>query len=99
MAVDVDRLTAILADRLSAIVPAGFHVEADDGMLWYSADQGSFPGQSGDYRVGRAYTRPPTIRGQARPGSRARMAGYATRICTCGTAPPTTLSWPANPYR
>jgi hypothetical protein len=35
--VDVDRFTAILASRLAAIVPAGFHVEAGDGMLWYSA--------------------------------------------------------------
>jgi hypothetical protein len=57
--VDVDRLTATLAKRLSLIVPAGFHVEAGDGMLWYSADEGRFPGQTGDYRVGRSgtYTR------------------------------------------
>jgi hypothetical protein len=56
MTADLDRFAGILADRLSAIVPAGFHVEASDGMLWYSADQGRFPGQSGDYRVGRAGT-------------------------------------------
>jgi hypothetical protein len=54
MAVDVEALTAILADRFAAIIPAGFHVEASDGMLWYSADAGRFPGQAGDYRVGRA---------------------------------------------
>jgi hypothetical protein len=54
--VDPDHLTALLADRLSAIVPAGFHVVAADGMLWYSAEQGMFPGQQGDYRVGRAGT-------------------------------------------
>jgi len=54
--VDVDELTALLASRLAAIVPPGFHVEAADGMLWYSADQGRFPGQQGDYRVGRAGT-------------------------------------------
>ncbi|MGH3205829.1 MAG: hypothetical protein ACRDOA_08295 [Streptosporangiaceae bacterium] len=53
---DVDELTALLADRLAAIVPAGFHVQAADGMLWYSADEGRFPGQQGDYRVGRAGT-------------------------------------------
>lgn len=53
---DVDRLTGLLAGRLAAIVPPGFHVEAADGMLWYSADQGRFPGQQGDYRSGRAGT-------------------------------------------
>jgi hypothetical protein len=53
---DLDQLTAVLADRLSAIIPAGFHVSAADGMLWYSAEEGKFPGQSGDYRVGRAGT-------------------------------------------
>ena len=52
----LDRLAAVLADRLSAIVPDGFHVAAADGMLWYSAEQGRFPGQSGDYRIGRAGT-------------------------------------------
>jgi hypothetical protein len=35
--VDIDRFAAILASRLSAIVPAGFQVEAGSGMLWYSA--------------------------------------------------------------
>ena len=55
-AVDVDTLTALLAGRLGAIVPPGFHVEAADGMLWYSADQGRFPGQQSDYRPGRAGT-------------------------------------------
>lgn len=53
---DADRLAELLADRLTAIVPPGFHVEAADGMLWYSADQGRFPGQQGDYRVGQAGT-------------------------------------------
>ena len=53
---DADRLAELLADRLTAIVPPGFHVEAADGMLWYSADEGRFPGQHGDYRVGRAGT-------------------------------------------
>lgn len=53
---DLDQLTAVLADRLSAVVPAGFHVAATDGMLWYSAEEKRFPGQSGDYRIGRAGT-------------------------------------------
>ena len=53
---DADALTLILADRLARIVPAGIHVEAADGMLWYSADPGRFPGQQGDYRVGRSGT-------------------------------------------
>src|SRR5580700_4031652 len=53
---NLDHLTAVLARRLSVIVPAGFHVVAEDGMLWYSAEQGRFPGQSGDCRAGRAGT-------------------------------------------
>lgn len=44
MSVDVDRFARILADRLAAVVPAGFHVEAGDGMLWYSG-----AGQSGTH--------------------------------------------------
>jgi len=50
--IDVDELTVVLADRLGAIVPEGFHVQPSDGMLWYSADVGRFPGQLGDYHVG-----------------------------------------------
>jgi hypothetical protein len=56
VAVDVDNLTMILASRLAAIVPAGFGVEAADGVLLYSADEGRFPGQQGDFRVGTAGT-------------------------------------------
>ena len=52
--VDTDRLTALLADRLSAIVPDGIWVEASGGKLWYSAEEGRFAGQSGNYRVDRA---------------------------------------------
>lgn len=52
--VDTDRLAALLADRLTAIVPDGIRVEADDGMLRFSAEEGQFPGQSGDFRVGRS---------------------------------------------
>lgn len=51
---DVDAFTALLADRLAAIVPAGFGVRVGDGMLWCSTGEGSFPGQQGDYRVGRS---------------------------------------------
>jgi hypothetical protein len=54
--VNVDDLTTILADRLAAIVPSGFHVWASDGMLWYSAEAGRFGGQQGDGLVGQAGT-------------------------------------------
>jgi hypothetical protein len=54
--VDADRLTQVLAGRLAAIVPEGFQVEASDGMIWYSADHGRFPGQQGDYRTGTSGT-------------------------------------------
>jgi hypothetical protein len=50
--VDIERLTLVLANRLAAIVPAGFSITARDGMLWYSAEAGRFPGQSGNYEVG-----------------------------------------------
>lgn len=56
MYLDADALTVVLADRLGKIVPAGFHVEAHDGMLSYSADPGLFPGQGGDYNVGTSGT-------------------------------------------
>ncbi len=44
---NLDKLTAVLADRLAAVVPAGFHVRAEGGMLCYSAEGGWFPGQAG----------------------------------------------------
>lgn len=44
-----DLVIEILADRLSAIVPAGFSVEAEGGMLWYSAGEGYHAGRSGTY--------------------------------------------------
>jgi hypothetical protein len=56
MAVNVDDLTVMLADRLADIVPAGFRVQADDGTLWFSAEEGRFPGQQGNYHVGRSGT-------------------------------------------
>jgi len=52
--VDADRLITLLADRLSAVVPDGFRVEADRAMLRFSAEEGRFPGQSGSYHVGTA---------------------------------------------
>lgn len=52
MALDADRLTESLADRLAAIVPDGFQVQAADGMLWYSSDAGRSPGQLSNYQVG-----------------------------------------------
>jgi hypothetical protein len=54
--VDLSKLTVSLADRMTAIVPDGFHVEAAEGMLWYSADKSRFPGQAGNYQVGRSGT-------------------------------------------
>ena len=51
-----DRLAVALADRLAAMVPAGLRVTAADGMLRYTAEPGRFPGQAGDYRVGRSGT-------------------------------------------
>lgn len=56
MDVDADRLTEALAARLAAIVPDGFHVQAADGMLWYSAHAGRFPGQLSNYHVGSSGT-------------------------------------------
>lgn len=53
---DLDKLTLILASRMAAIVPPGFHVQAADGMLWYTADPDRFPGQMGNYRVGKSGT-------------------------------------------
>jgi hypothetical protein len=54
--VDAGKLTRMLAARMAAIVPPGFDVQADAGMLWYSCEEGRFPGQSGDYHVGRSGT-------------------------------------------
>jgi hypothetical protein len=54
--VDADALTVMLANRLGRVVPPGFHVEARDGMLWYSADSGRFPGQGQDSFVGTSGT-------------------------------------------
>jgi hypothetical protein len=43
--VDADLLAHALAEQLAGMVPDGFHVQAADGMMWYSADEGRFPGQ------------------------------------------------------
>jgi hypothetical protein len=52
MDMDGDGFAALLAARLAAIVPAGFHVALEGDMLWFRSDEGRFPGQQGDYRVG-----------------------------------------------
>lgn len=44
---DINRLTDALAECLTEIVPAGFRVIADNGMLWYSEAQQS--GRTGSY--------------------------------------------------
>jgi hypothetical protein len=54
--VDPDKLTAVLATRLAAIVPDGFEVRAEDGMLWYTYAAGQFPGQLNRYNAGGAGT-------------------------------------------
>jgi hypothetical protein len=36
--IDPDQLNQVLAQRLGAVVPDGFHIEAAEGMLRYSAD-------------------------------------------------------------
>jgi len=54
MDVDPDRFVALLAARLAAIVPDGFHVTLEGDMLWFRSDQGRFPGQRGDYNTGSA---------------------------------------------
>ncbi|HEY1917372.1 MAG TPA: hypothetical protein VGH27_17540 [Streptosporangiaceae bacterium] len=44
---NIGRFSIVLADRLSAIVPAGIHVTADNGILRYSEDNKS--GRAGTY--------------------------------------------------
>jgi hypothetical protein len=56
LTVDPDKLTEVLASRLAAIVPDGFHVRAADGMLWYACESGRFPGQLNNYSPGAAGT-------------------------------------------
>jgi hypothetical protein len=56
MEIDAELLAEALAGRLAAIVPDGFRVRAADGMLWYSAQQGRFPGQLSNYHVGMSGT-------------------------------------------
>jgi len=51
---DPQNFARLLAVRLSTIVPEGFHVEATETMIWFTADEGRFPGQQGNYHVGSA---------------------------------------------
>jgi hypothetical protein len=76
---DLDKLTLILAQRLAAVVPDGFHVEAAAGMLWYSADEGKFPGQDGSYRVGRSGTHVRDNFGAHGQADEERTAGVAAQ--------------------
>jgi hypothetical protein len=87
MDVDVDSLTQMLAARMAAIVPAGFRVEASDGMLWYSAEDGRFPGQLGDYASpSRSLASSAAAESRAGPQQRSTMtrtsSRSATEICT-----------------
>jgi hypothetical protein len=50
--VDADRFAGLLAGRLAAVVPEGFQVTLEGDMLWFRSEEGRFPGQQGDYRVG-----------------------------------------------
>jgi hypothetical protein len=79
VALDPDKLTAALADRLAAIVPAGFHVRAGDGLLWYTADSGRFPGQLGDYQAGEAGTYVRASFDARGPADEDRVAGAAAQ--------------------
>ena len=55
--VDVDGLVEELADRFRSVVPDGFHVAVgSDGIVWFSCDDGRFPGQRGDFKPGTAGT-------------------------------------------
>jgi hypothetical protein len=78
--VDADRLVVLLADRLAAIVPDGFRVEADGAMLRYSAEEGRFPGQSGSYQVGTAAS-PVRQNFEVAPGTMAeRLVAVCVRV-------------------
>jgi hypothetical protein len=46
-----DTFTRFLAGRLSVIVPAGFSVRPEDGMLWYCGETGEYPGEPGWPRI------------------------------------------------
>lgn len=54
--VDPDELAGLVAHRLQRIVPPGFHVDFSDGMLWYTSDEGRFPGQTNSYQAGSSGT-------------------------------------------
>jgi hypothetical protein len=50
---DATSLANVLASRFQAVVPAGFHVEAEGEMLWFSVDKGVgyWGGSAGTYAV------------------------------------------------
>ncbi len=54
---DAVRLIRELADRFRAIVPDGFRVNIGyDAIVWFSCDEGRFPGQQGKLQPGVAGT-------------------------------------------
>ena len=55
---DSIKLARALADRFQRIVPEGFHVWEDDGMLWYSVDSACLLGRRrpGSYCVSKTST-------------------------------------------
>jgi len=75
-----------LADRLAAIVPDGFHVQAAGGMLWYSSDAGRFPGQISNYQVGVMRTTSPRDRSYVKRGmqqsSKLTLSSVQVHICS-----------------
>lgn len=56
LVVDPDKLVAVLAERLAAIVPDAFDVRAMDGTLWYSFYADRLLGPHRKYRGGPAGT-------------------------------------------
>ena len=50
---DAASLANVLASRFQAVVPAGFHVEAEREMLWFSVDKavGYLGGSAGTYAI------------------------------------------------
>lgn len=51
---DPATIASLLVDRLTKIVPDGFYVAFDGKMIWYTAEEGRFPGQQNTYEVGKS---------------------------------------------
>ncbi len=77
MDVDPDRFAALLAARLAAIVPDGFHVTLEGDMLWFRSDRGRFPVAS---RVSAAVQTPASMpAGTGRPSATESEFSVASR--------------------